>query len=36
MVINIAKSKIILDRVKDIKDVRLKEALTNKALELLN
>jgi len=32
----VTKSKIILDKVKDIKDVKLKKALTNRALELLN
>jgi len=32
----IAKSKIILDKTSVIKDVRLKKALTNRALELLN
>jgi len=35
-VYRITKSKIILDKVKDIEDVKLKEALANKALELLN
>jgi len=35
-VYRLAKSKIILDKAKDIKDVRLKKTLTNRALDLLN